>query len=156
MNTTSTICGKCHRPLTDPKSVERGFGPDCWASIKAEEALEEKVDHSGAQRSDYDYHIAANGDRRTLVIEDLDKGGMSVTNNIDAILGHICEVEGLDPQGIDIIYRDSDGIYDGVYADKAGAAHIYALSRLSRPRSEGEALEALRQQQAAGNDTPNH
>lgn len=41
MNTTSTICGKCHRPLTDPKSVERGFGPDCWERIKAEEAREE-------------------------------------------------------------------------------------------------------------------
>ena len=23
-------CGRCNRPLTDPLSIERGIGPDCW------------------------------------------------------------------------------------------------------------------------------
>jgi hypothetical protein len=31
----STTCGKCNRPLKDPKSIERGYGPDCWRKIKA-------------------------------------------------------------------------------------------------------------------------
>lgn len=38
------ICAKCHRPLSDPKSIERGYGPDCWAAIKAEEAKSEQPD----------------------------------------------------------------------------------------------------------------
>jgi hypothetical protein len=26
-------CANCGRPLTDPESVERGIGPDCWPRI---------------------------------------------------------------------------------------------------------------------------
>lgn len=26
----STTCLKCNKPLTDPVSVERGYGPECW------------------------------------------------------------------------------------------------------------------------------
>jgi len=44
-------CGKCSRPLTDPKSVERGFGPDCWAAIQAEVA--KTTNHNGAGKSDF-------------------------------------------------------------------------------------------------------
>lgn len=33
--TETTICGKCMRPLKDPKSIERGYGPDCWREVKA-------------------------------------------------------------------------------------------------------------------------
>ena len=27
------FCANCGRPLTDPQSVERGIGPDCWEHI---------------------------------------------------------------------------------------------------------------------------
>lgn len=27
------ICGRCGQPLTDPESIERGFGPDCFGMI---------------------------------------------------------------------------------------------------------------------------
>ncbi|NLE27070.1 MAG: hypothetical protein GX625_17355 [Clostridiaceae bacterium] len=36
----SITCGKCNRPLKDPKSIERGYGPDCWRKIKAAAADE--------------------------------------------------------------------------------------------------------------------
>lgn len=26
-------CGKCGQPLTDPESIERGFGPDCFGEL---------------------------------------------------------------------------------------------------------------------------
>ena len=26
-------CQKCGRKLTDPESIERGYGPECWGSI---------------------------------------------------------------------------------------------------------------------------
>lgn len=28
-------CQKCGRKLTDPESVERGYGPECWGGIAA-------------------------------------------------------------------------------------------------------------------------
>ena len=28
-------CQKCHKPLTDPASIARGFGPECAASANA-------------------------------------------------------------------------------------------------------------------------
>ena len=27
-------CAHCGRKLTDPKSMERGFGPECWQKVK--------------------------------------------------------------------------------------------------------------------------
>lgn len=27
-------CGYCGRVLTDPKAMDRGFGPDCWKKVK--------------------------------------------------------------------------------------------------------------------------
>lgn len=28
---SATRCADCGRPLTDPTSIERGIGPDCWS-----------------------------------------------------------------------------------------------------------------------------
>ncbi|BDU76237.1 DUF6011 domain-containing protein [Mesoterricola sediminis] len=30
------ICMRCHRSLKDPQSIDRGFGPHCWALIQQE------------------------------------------------------------------------------------------------------------------------
>jgi hypothetical protein len=27
-------CGKCGRTLTDPESIQRGIGPECWSTLK--------------------------------------------------------------------------------------------------------------------------
>lgn len=29
-------CARCKRVLTDPESIDRGFGPICWAKVQAE------------------------------------------------------------------------------------------------------------------------
>jgi hypothetical protein len=31
---SSPKCLRCNRPLTDPKSIKRGFGSGCWRMIK--------------------------------------------------------------------------------------------------------------------------
>lgn len=31
-------CGKCGRALKDPRSIKRGYGPNCWQKVKLEEA----------------------------------------------------------------------------------------------------------------------
>jgi len=29
-----THCRRCRRPLTDPDSIARGYGPECWDTVK--------------------------------------------------------------------------------------------------------------------------
>lgn len=98
-----------------------------------------------ASRSDYSYHVRRDGERPVIVIVDLNVGGMSVTNNIDAVVEDVCESTGLMPGEAEIIYRDSDGIYDGVF-ESGGAGSfrcsIYALARLRRIADENEAVAA--------------
>jgi hypothetical protein len=36
-------CARCALPLTDPASIERGFGPDCWAVILACATLQTRL-----------------------------------------------------------------------------------------------------------------
>ena len=36
---TSTFCRICGRPLTDPDSVKRGIGPDCYEKLKKKGAI---------------------------------------------------------------------------------------------------------------------
>jgi len=78
-----------------------------------------------------------------LVIIDLDIGGMSVTNNIEAILRQIGDEHNLDIQRLDIpiVYRDSDGHFDGVRASKRGV-RFYPLSKDKRIASQHEAVQA--------------
>lgn len=56
-------------------------------------------------RSDYEYLVHA----RVIAIKDLDAGGMSVTNNIENIVGHICDYREIDPNDYTIVYQDSQG-----------------------------------------------
>lgn len=36
-------CGKCGKKITDPQSIQRGYGPTCWTSISGA-IFEEQVD----------------------------------------------------------------------------------------------------------------
>lgn len=36
----SAVCGNCKKPLTDPESVKRGLGSDCWAKMSVRMELE--------------------------------------------------------------------------------------------------------------------
>lgn len=64
-------------------------------------------------KSDYTYSIQTYNQRPFIVIEDLNKGGMSVTNNIEYIIDEIAQKERLNPVEHFIIYRDSEGQWDG-------------------------------------------
>jgi len=108
-------CMNCRRKLSDPVSIERGCGPSCWASIQALS----KRPCDPANRSDYEYHYTRLEGRAVLVITDLDRGGMSVTDNMEAILDRIAYYAGADPYfiaccGPPVICRDPEGNYDGV------------------------------------------
>lgn len=47
------------------------------------------------------------------MIEDLNLGRMSVTNNIENVVEEICIKEMISPAEVNIIYKDSDGHWDG-------------------------------------------
>jgi hypothetical protein len=60
-------------------------------------------------RADYSYDIVDD----FLIIEDLNLGRMSVTNCIEDVVEEISKTLNVDPVNWKIIYRDSDGIWDG-------------------------------------------
>lgn len=67
-------------------------------------------------RSDFSYHTRESQKTNVLVIIDLDKGGMSVTNNVEEVVKSIAAELGEKTLMMPIIYRDSEGIYDGIDA----------------------------------------
>ena len=62
-------------------------------------------------RSDYMYTLDL--EKGFIEIVDLNQGGMSVTNNIEAVIDEIAEKEGIGTVTMDVVYRDSEGIWDG-------------------------------------------
>jgi hypothetical protein len=60
-------------------------------------------------RSDYSAELESG----VLRITDLNIGGMSVTNDIERVIREMRSA-GIDVDGTPIIYRDSDGRWDGV------------------------------------------
>lgn len=64
-------------------------------------------------KSNYNYHIKGIGGHNVIAIEDLNQGGMSVTNNIENVVDEICHKENIFPRGYIIIYKDSEGFWDG-------------------------------------------
>ncbi len=65
-------------------------------------------------KSDFTYHIRESRGTNVLVIIDLDQGGASVTNNIEAVVKNIAAELGEQTFKMPIIYRDSEGTYDGI------------------------------------------
>lgn len=64
-------------------------------------------------RADYTYNLAEKAGRNVIVIEDLALGSKSVTNDIENILHDIALIEKIDPSGYLVVYKDSNGIWDG-------------------------------------------
>jgi hypothetical protein len=72
--------------------------------------------------SDYIYFIKG----KVLIIEDSDLGNLSVTNDIQNVLNHIkADLEFL-PETI--IYRDSEGNFDGVMHEQGNFLKFYPVN----------------------------
>lgn len=63
---------------------------------------------AAAPKSDYEWGV----DRDVVWVRDLDRGGMSVTNNIDGILQYLSQI--LPIKEYLLMYRDSTGVWDGL------------------------------------------
>ena len=95
-----------------PKEHGAWIRPRMLGKVKA--GIRKERTDATANRSDYTFHINSKHGKQVLVIEDLDRGGMSVTNNIEAVLAEIEDEIGTSIYQMPIIYRDSDGRYDGI------------------------------------------
>lgn len=64
-------------------------------------------------KSDFTYTIRKIKDQPFIMIEDLNRGRMSVTNNIGNVLDEISAKERINPVEHNIVYKDSEGIWNG-------------------------------------------
>lgn len=70
-------------------------------------------------KSSFNYNIRQVKGQPFIMIQDLNEGGMSVTNDIENIIGWICRKEIINPVEYHIIYQDSELVWDGFnYATK--------------------------------------
>ncbi len=109
MNKPAVPCSICKRPLTDPVSIALGIGPVCRITKKQKAAKMKQSENLFGSGVDYSFDITGN----VLHIKD-NNGAVSVTNAIDRVLTEIWE-SGVDIRAHNVIYRDSDGIWDGVH-----------------------------------------
>ena len=61
----------------------------------------------------YIHRIEVIAGHRFIVIEDLNVGFMSVTNDIENVVEEISQKERINPCEHFIIYKDSEGVWDG-------------------------------------------
>lgn len=64
-------------------------------------------------KADYSHGITECLGRPFIVIQDLDNGNKSVTNDMDNVLEEIATREKIDPADHLIVYRDSQKLWDG-------------------------------------------
>lgn len=65
-------------------------------------------------RASYQYEVLLDEvtRKRTLLIVDTGTTGKSLTNDIENVVEEICLIEELNSPLVDVIYKDSDGIWD--------------------------------------------
>lgn len=64
-------------------------------------------------RADYIHEIITCAGRNIIKIEDLNLGNKSITNDIENVVAEIARLEKIDPAQYMIVYKDSEGTWDG-------------------------------------------
>jgi len=118
-------CAICGKQLTDAKSIELGIGPKCLGGIhSANPELIIRMDDMFGGKPDFTYRAV----RGVIIITDLNKGGMAVTEGIESVLGQIkIDKPKLCLSAVPILYYDSSGVLDmiRIYEDAfAGFVHL--------------------------------
>ena len=104
------------------------------------------VGRAGAPRADFMHELH---EGNIICIVDEDRGSRSVTNDIEAVLADVAEMEGLASlAGYSVTYRDSDLTYCQVVLTPGGAFATFRGFG-QRVTSESEALRLLRATVAA-------
>lgn len=109
-------CTRCGKPLTDPISIESGMGAVC--RIKAKNMTSRNQENLFSTRASFSWRLT---DKGVISIVDQDSG-KSVTNDIENVLKDIEREHGSSIAGRMIMYKDSQGIWDGVSWDGTRAS----------------------------------
>jgi hypothetical protein len=64
-------------------------------------------------KANFTHRIEKYSGQEVIVIEDLNMGNMSVTNDIENVINDIEMIENIDAHSMIIVYRDSEGVWDG-------------------------------------------
>jgi hypothetical protein len=63
-------CARCHKPLSDEDSIQRGFGPECWGQVQADR--ESRQEHLGGELGPFGDEVilslTAQGDALTNIV----------------------------------------------------------------------------------------
>lgn len=132
-------CICCGKKLSDPISMDVGFGPICRMHIK--NRRDEEPELFGG--SNYIFYFC----EEVLCIVDLDTGGKSVTNDIDNILKKLQKENGIDLYAQPIMYCDSMKIWDGIQVDRVGRTGFYTSFFSLNERDESTALAKIKAMQ---------
>lgn len=79
------------------------------------------------KKAAYSYHVEPYKGVRTIVIEDLydeKKPTLTVTNDIENVVAEICRLEKINPDDFFIVYKDTEGNWDG-WDTRAGGSFVH-------------------------------
>ncbi|MFA0810831.1 DUF6011 domain-containing protein [Microbulbifer epialgicus] len=137
----NSICSRCHKPITDPRSIARGMGPQCYINHGCQNDL------FGSNAPVYDFSVKEVDGKKVLCIVDLytdTSPTVTVTNGAELVLNEIAKKLGKLPEVI--IYQDTEGEWDRIRASANGDFKGFSplakgLGR--RITSESEALRIV-------------
>lgn len=81
--------------------------------VEDESCIHGKIAMKRVSKANFTYKVTEMIARQVIVIEDQDLGSMSVTNDIENVILDIANIENINPTQYMIVYKDSDGIWDG-------------------------------------------
>ena len=118
---TISKCSCCGKPLSDPISVSLAMGPVCRVSQK-NKSSKEKTEDMFNPCAVFTFEVIGG----VLVLFDSGKG-KSLTNDIENALAKVAK-EGVNVSMYKIIYRDSEGMFDGVCCKNGKFSHFYSIN----------------------------
>jgi len=81
-------------------------------------------------RANYQYEIRIDDTtkQKAIIIVDQNTVGMSVTNDIEDVIEEICLQNNLNSPLVNVVYRDSEGIWDGYNTKQKDFIHLGAAT----------------------------
>ena len=137
----SVKCGKCKKGLKNKISLTWGYGPICRQGMMRAVFMDSDLKET---QSEYIYHFKTYlKSDQVLVIENRSPSETNVTSSIKAIINHIAGKEGEHIYSMPIVYKDSEGIFDGINGQviNTNSAPFYSINT----RDETQAMKIANQ-----------
>ncbi len=121
--TQGATCSCCGRPLSHPISVELGINAQCRIRAKNDLVKWPTLSLFGS-RSNFSWDLLQD----VITIVDLSGNGPGLTEDMPNVLREIAMSLGHGLQHYHIMYRDSQGIWDGVHQLNRGKVRFFSIN----------------------------